>query len=304
MGSHPTIARANEAYARRMFDVTVVGSLNLDLVARMPRLPGPGETVSGISYDEFAGGKGLNQAVAAARSGTSVAMVGAVGGDHAGTDLRALVRGEGIDDARIATIEDAATGRAMIFVDGAAENSIVVIPGSNARVEVADLPPTRVVLAQLETTVPVVTRAFELAHAAAATTLLNPAPGAEPPAGLLANCDVVVPHEHELGLVGGVDALFAAGVGAVVVTRGAAGADLHRPGQHVLHVDAFPVAPVDTTGAGDAFCGALASRLSVGDELATAIRYATAAGALATTTPGAVPSQPTADAIRDLLGRA
>lgn len=286
-----------------MFDVTVVGSLNLDLVARMPRLPGPGETVRGTSYDEFAGGKGLNQAVAAARSGATVAMVGAVGGDHAGDGLRELVRAEGIADDGIATVEGVATGRAMIFVDATAENSIVVIPGSNARVEVTDLPPTRVVLAQLETTVDAVARAFELGRAAGATTVLNPAPGSELPADLLANCDVVIPNEHELELVGGVDALVAAGVGAVVVTRGAAGADLHRPGHDHVHVDAFAVTPVDTTGAGDAFCGALASRLGAGDELATAIRYAAAAGALATTVPGAVPSQPTAVAIRDLLAR-
>lgn len=273
------------------FDVVVVGSLNLDLVAHAARLPAPGETVHGSSFSEFPGGKGLNQAVAAARSGARVAIVGAVGDDHAGAYLREVVRQEGIDDSFLATVAGAPTGRAMISVDDSGENSIVVIAGSNGHVELSELPAARVVLAQLEVNLDAVATAMELARAQGAITVLNPAPAGDVPGGVLSLCDVLVPNEHEIELLGGVDALLGRGVGKLIVTRGAAGADLVT-GEESVHVDPFPVDPVDTTGAGDAFCGALASRLAAGDDVPNAMRFAAAAGALATTIHGAVPSQP------------
>lgn len=272
------------------FDVVVVGSLNLDLVVRTERHPAPGETLTGSSYHEFAGGKGLNQAVAAARSGARVALVGAVGGDHAGSLLRGIVRGEGIDDSHLVTIDDEPTGRAAITLDDAGENSIIVVPGANGAFEFGAMPSGSVVLAQLETSVDGVIAAFGAARRAGSTTVLNPAPAVRLPDALLDLCDVIIPNEHEIELLGGRE--FVAGhVEHLVVTLGAAGAD-HVHAGTVLHVDPCAVEPVDTTGAGDAFCGALSCRLALGDAMPDALRFAAAAGALATTTPGAVPSQP------------
>ncbi len=284
-------------------DVCVVGSANLDLVAGATRIPSPGETVLGSSYAEHPGGKGLNQAVAAARSGARVAFVGALGADDAGDRLRQVLDDDGID-ASCVTVVDAPTGRAVIVVDERGENSIVVVPGANALV----LPPlslaaSAVVLCQLEVPIESVADAFDNARRAGARTVLNPAPAAPLPGELLAGCDVIVPNEHEVELLGGVEALLAAGCGAVVVTRGAAGVDVHL-GSSLLHVPPFQVDVVDTTGAGDAFCGSLAARLAAGVTLADAVRWAAAAGALATTVHGAVPAQPTVAAIERLLARA
>jgi ribokinase len=283
--------------------VCVVGSANLDLVARAVRLPGPGETVLGTDYAEHPGGKGLNQAVAAARSGAVTAFVGAVGADHAGERLRGVAAAEGIDVSALAT-SDAPTGRALIGVDDRAENSIIVVPGANGTVSADQVttstPTARVVLAQLEIPLEAVAAALTVGRATGARTVLNPAPAATLPVELLALCDIVVPNEHELDLVGGVDVLLAAGVGAVVITLGSRGVRVVT-GDSTTDVTAFPVTPVDTTGAGDSFCGALSARLAAGDDLLDAVRYASAAGALATTVAGAVPSLPRADAVQALL---
>jgi ribokinase len=287
-----------------VLDVAVVGSVNLDLVATTPRLPRPGETVSGTAYAEHAGGKGLNQAIAAARSGASVSMVGAVGDDEAGTRLRSIAEHEGIDVGAIASVSGAPTGRALISVDWAGENSIVVIPGANALIRSGAIPPARVVIAQLEIPMVVVIEAFRSARDADALTILNPAPGQPLPDELIGLCDVIVPNEHELLLIGGLDALFDHGVRAVVTTRGAEGVVVATRDDGVTterHHGAFPVTPIDTTGAGDAFCGALAARLAGGDSLESAVCYAAAAGALATTIEGAVPSLPRAVDVQHLL---
>ncbi|MCB0968590.1 MAG: nuclear transport factor 2 family protein [Ilumatobacter sp.] len=287
------------------FDVVVVGSLNLDLVARAPRLPGPGETVNGSSFAEVPGGKGLNQAVAAARAGARVAMIGAVGDDNAGDVLRGVLRSDGIDDAGLSVIDGVPTGRALIGVDDAAENSIVVVPGANAHVVLGTLPEAAVVIAQLEIDPSVVASAFRAAKDAGATTVLNPAPAENVTDEVLALCDIVIPNEHELEVLGGADHLASLGVGTLVVTLGADGADLIEAGGAPVRIDPFDVTPVDTTGAGDAFCGALAARLAAGDALSDALRYAAANGALATTVAGAVPSLPTADRTSALVeGRA
>jgi ribokinase len=282
-------------------DVCVVGSANLDLVAGSSRIPAPGETVLGHSYAEHPGGKGLNQAVAAARSGAAVRFVGAVGADAAADRLRRVLADDGIDAAAL-SVADAPTGRALIVVDEAGENSIVVVPGANATVTApADVGTARVVLCQLEVPLATVAAALAAGRAAGATTILNPAPAAPLPADVVAVCDVLIPNEHEVELLGGAAALLAAGCGAVVVTRGGAGVDVHQGGE-MTHVDPFPVAVVDTTGAGDAFCGSLAARIAAGDALLDAVRWAAAAGALATTVHGAVPAQPLAAAIEQLLG--
>jgi ribokinase len=287
-----------------VFDVAVVGSVNLDLVASTPRLPGPGETVIGTAYAEHAGGKGLNQAVAAARSGARVAFVGAVGDDEPGRRLQALAITEGIDVEAIEVISGSPTGRALITVDAKAENSIVVIPGANSLVRADVLPDARVVIAQLEVPIGEVLAAFRSARAGGARTILNPAPAQPLPDELVALCDMIVPNEHELVLIGGVDSLLDRGVGTVVTTRGASGVTTTvrtETSTTERHQPAFAVTPVDTTGAGDAFCGALAARLAAGDELEPAIRYAAAAGALATTIDGAVPSLPHSSDVERLL---
>lgn len=282
-------------------DVCVVGSANLDIVATASRHPHPGETVHGTGYHEYPGGKGLNQAVAAARSGSRVTFIGALGDDAAADRLRSVLVDDTIDD-RLSTV-DGPTGRAVIVVDDDGENSIVVVAGANASVSIdAGLPASTVVLCQLEVPLDTVRAAFTGARDSGAITILNPAPAGELPSEVLALCDVIVPNEHEVDLLGGVDQLLAAGCGAIVVTRGGHGVDVHLP-SGVEHLPAFEVDVVDTTGAGDAFCGSLASRLAAGDELIDAARWATAAGALATTRPGAVPAQPRAEAIAALLLR-
>lgn len=296
--------RAAAVTVRRVahaLDVVVVGSANLDLVARTARLPAPGETVTGRDYLEACGGKGVNQAIAAARAGARVAFVGAVGRDHAGDVLRAALVADGVDVAHLATV-DAPTGRALIGVADSGENSIIVVPGANHAIGPAHVAAARavigaarVVLAQLEVPLGVV----EAAMAAAgpdAIRVLNPAPAAALPAALLARLDLITPNEHEVGLLGGVDALRAAGVARVVVTEGSRGARLvDAMGER--RVPAYPARPVDTTGAGDAFCGTLAARLAAGDDVERALRAGSAAGALATETAGAVPSLPKWDMV-------
>jgi ribokinase len=280
------------------FDVVVVGSANLDLVATTPRLPGPGETVLGFSFAQYPGGKGLNQAVAAARAGASVALIAAVGDDDAGDELRSVAETEGIDVSQVDVVSGGTTGRAVITVDDHAENSIVVISGTNGLVHLTTLPAAKVMLAQLEVPLATVLAAFETARNAGCRTVLNPAPAPVDglPDSLLMLCDVIVPNEHEVELIGGVARLLAGGVGAVVVTRGAAGATV-SDASGTRSVEPFTVDPVDTTGAGDAFCGVLAARLAAGDELDICARAAAAAGALATTVTGAVPSLPHASDI-------
>ena len=290
------------------FDVVVVGSANLDLVATTARMPGPGETVLGSGFSQHPGGKGLNQAVAAARSGATTALIAAIGDDDAGTLLRSVAEHEGIDTSQMSPVADIPTGRAVIIVDDRAENSIVVIPGANGRSRFESLPAdvasSTVVLAQLEVPLATVTNAFTAARAAGCRTVLNPAPAPDGglPAELLALCDVIVPNEHEVDVLGGVDRLLTSGVGTVIVTRGAAGVSVsEQSGGTPWAIDAFDVSPIDTTGAGDSFCGALATQLATRADLRHAVRYAAAAGALATTVAGAVPSIPHAAAVDALM---
>lgn len=288
------------------FDVCVVGSANLDLVARVDRIPHPGETVLGGDYFEAAGGKGLNQAVAAARSGARTAFVGRVGRDAAGDALLQVLAGDGIDATAVLRT-DAPTGRALIAVSADGENSIVVVPGANAlldpgavSVHGTTIGAAAVILAQLEIPLETVVEALAVGRAVGATTVLNPAPAQTLPRDLLRLVDLIVPNEHEVELLGGPDSLLADGVGAVVVTEGPRGARLvtHHGEQRITP---FAVTAVDSTGAGDSFCGALAARLAAGQPVDAALRWSCAAGALATTQVGAVPSIPSRAAIEELL---
>ena len=283
--------------------LTVVGSANVDLVASLERLPHPGETVEARRLDRHAGGKGLNQAVAAARSGCPTAFVGAVGDDDDGRWLRTVLIGDGIDADGLAEIPDAPTGIALIGVDDGGENSIIVAPGANRHVAVTELAETsKIMLAQLEIGIESTRRALGRARERSMTTILNPAPADALDDALLALVDIVIPNEHELARLGGVDRLLAAGPTSVIVTRGAAGVTVHAAGRAQDH-PARPARVVDTTGAGDAFCGVFAGRLALGRSMTEAVAWGVAAGSLATEVAGAVPSLPTAEAIGARLAR-
>ena len=290
------------------FDVVVVGSANLDLVALAKRLPHPGETVSAHGYFEACGGKGANQAIAAARAGARTAFVGAVGSDSAGDTLRSSFVGDQVDVTHLATVSEP-TGRALIGVSDDAENLIIVVPGANYALSIdhvnAALPiiaNAKVLLLQLEIRLDVVQRAVELAGEHT-IVVLNPAPAVALPDAVLRHVDVITPNEHEVEILGGAASLLSRGVDHVVVTEGARGARLvNTLGE--TRIAPYPVTPVDTTGAGDAFCGALSARLACDGGLAnlsTALRAGAVAGALSTQVNGAVPSLPRWDAIAAAL---
>jgi ribokinase len=286
-------------------EVVVIGSINHDLTVVTSRLPRPGETVLGTHHYSGGGGKGANQAVAAARMGARVAMVGRVGDDEHGRALHAALSEEGIDVTAVGVDRDTPTGLAVITVDENAENTIVVSPGANDRLRPDHLDPellagAAVVLAQLEIPVETVTAAAQLVRG---MFILNPAPARPLTAELLDHVDILVPNRSELGVLGEIDepaTAEAAGAAAeqlrpnatTVVTLGAAGALVVEEGRTRL-VSAHEVDPVDPTGAGDAFCGALAQSLSQGNDLDTAVATAVVAGALATTRPGAQTAMPT-----------
>jgi ribokinase len=283
--------------------IALVGSINLDVVVGVERHPVPGETVVGGDRQELPGGKGANQAVAAARLGATVAFVGRVGDDDAGRRLRDGLAAEGVDVTHVRVDPDAPTGMALIAVDGAGENTIVVSSGANARVSAADVEAARDVLAGAGVTlvqheVPEDAVAAAIAGAGG-TVVLNPAP-ARP---IVAPVDVLVPNRGELeALVGraGDPIELARTVGvarAVVVTLGNEGAAVIE-GSRVERIPAVRVDAVDTTGAGDAFCGALAQALDAGAELVEAARWAVRAAAASVTKPGAQGGLPRAADLR------
>lgn len=263
-----------------MSRVVVLGSLNVDLVTRVERHPAPGETVLGEGLRRLAGGKGANQALAAARAGAAVTMVGAVGDDEGGRAYAARLAAAGVDTAALA-VADEPTGTALIVVDAEGENSIVVVAGANATVTADAVPalgPGDVLLVQLEVPLGTVADACRRARDQGARVVLNTAPYADLPDDVLALADPVVANEHEA-------ARLSSTPGSLLVTLGADGArwgDLALPAEPVDDV-------VDTTGAGDAFCGALAAALADGADDATALRAALAAGARAVRHDGAQP---------------
>ena len=278
------------------FDVVIVGSANLDLVARTLRLPKPGETVTGSNYFEFCGGKGANQAIAAARAGANTAFIGALGNDHAGETLRVAFKHDDVDISAIQFVSEP-TGRALIGVSDDGENSIIVVPGANHAITIGDverntkiIASAKVLLCQLEVPLEVVQRAFELAGENS-IRILNPAPAQSLSKELLQLVDVITPNEHEMQLLGGSEALLKCGVKTIVVTQGARGA-LMITEKGETRIPPFEVDPVDSTGAGDAFCGMLAARLATGESIQNALKAAVVSGALATLTEGAVPSLP------------
>jgi ribokinase len=299
-------------------DVCVVGGLNMDLVVRAPRLPRPGETALGQSFARFPGGKGANQAVAAARLGASVRMVGQVGQDPFGDELVAGLEREGVDTAGVRRVSTP-TGVALIVVDESGQNFIVWVPGANAAWEkgaVADVESwaarCRLLVLPLEVPPGVAQGAIRAAKKAGARVILNPAPHREGDEACFGDVDVLVPNEVEAALFAGVgpgerqdwavvaQRLRSLGPRAVVITLGSEGAlVVGEEGTH--RVPTFPVEATDTTAAGDAFVAGLAVAILRGMPLLEAVRFANGAGAIAVTRAGAQPSLPRAPEVEGLL---
>lgn len=308
-----------------MTQIVIIGSLNMDLVIRTPRLPVPGETIIGHEFTTAPGGKGANQAVAAAKLGASVTMVGRVGADGFGRALRDHLAADRVDVTNVLADDCAATGVAVIEVDEKGQNTIVVASGANARLTRADVDAVRgmlgsadALIAQLEVPLDTVTYALRLAHESHVLTLLNPAPAQTLHPSVLALVDILVPNESEASRLTGTavgdwaSAEVAArelnrrGARAVIITLGARGALVFEDNL-VRQVPPFHVEAVDATAAGDAFVAALAVARASGRDIDTALRAASAAGALTATKLGAQPSLPTRaelDEFLKLRGRA
>jgi ribokinase len=300
--------------------IAVVGSLNMDLVIRSPHLPQPGETIIGSDFQTIPGGKGANQAVAASLLGGQVSMVGRVGEDAFANALLENLISTGIDASHVRRDEHSATGVALIVVDDAGENTIVLAPGANMQISRDDIDAAEMVIAsadllilQLEVPLPVVQRAAEIAHAHHVSVILNPAPARTLPAALLELVDVLVPNESETSILTGLPVesqseleeaareLLKSGVSAVVITLGGRGAYLASTDYKSNLYEAFPVIPVDTTAAGDAFVAGLSVNYGAGKSLSEAIRWGNAAGALATLRFGAQTSLPKRAEVLQLL---
>ena len=302
--------------------VAVVGSFNMDLVFSAPYQPASGETIVGTAVGMFIGGKGANQAVAAARAGGRVEMIGRLGNDAFGRDIRGTFENEGISLKHTVQDPELGTGVAEITVEPDGTNTIIVVPNANGRLSEKDVLKARgeiaasdVLLLQMEVPVEATLAAAKVARQANVPVILNPAPVSELPEALLKLVDVLVPNQQETRFLSGVtpstrkDALEAAsvlrgkGVKSVLLTLGGDGALLLEAGQDPLPIPAYPVRVVDTTAAGDSFCGALAVALAEGKPLAEAARFAAAAGALACTVMGAGPSLPRRHEIEGLMAR-
>jgi ribokinase len=290
--------------------IVVVGSSNTDLIVTAPRIPVPGETVIGNSFSTAAGGKGANQAVAAARLGGEVTFVGRIGVDPYGD---ASIDNLGRENIAIDTIvrdPDNPSGIALITVDAHGENSIVVASGSNMAMTFPDvhcaakaIERARIVLLQLEIPMMIVEEVADMARRSGGMVILNPAPAAELSDKLLQNVHILIPNSSEASQLSGIPvtdeqsaaraakALRSRGVETVIVTLGDRGA-IVVDGEAIRHFPAYQVTPKDTTGAGDAFCGALSVGIADGLEVNAAIKFASKAAALSTQNMGAQTSMP------------
>lgn len=290
--------------------IVVLGSVNTDLVLRCSQFPRPGQTVSGRDFASLPGGKGANQAVAAARLGAAVSFIGCVGQDAFGQHARRILADEGIDVQHLHSVAGLSTGVAMILVDDTGQNCITLAAGANAAVGIAQVEAAKaaiqgaaLLVCQLECPLPAVQHGMALARAAGVPVLLNPAPMQALPPGLLAQVDVLVPNETEAAALLGLPAdapfdaaavaaqLRAAGPGTVIVTLGAEGVQVAAAGIN-RHLMAPKVQAVDTTGAGDTFIGAYAAAWCSGASLADAIDFAQRAAAISVTRQGALAAMP------------
>ncbi len=298
--------------------ILVIGSINYDLVVFAPRHPAPGETITGSHFHTFPGGKGANQAVAAARLGGDVQMIGNVGNDGFGEQLIDNLRNNQVDITQIKQV-NGSTGTALITVNDQGENSIVVIPGANAALKKEDIEAlretiqaARVLLLQLEIPLDVVIHAIDIAYASGITILLNPAPATPIPIETLRKVTFLIPNESELALLSGIPIinfsdcrkaishLQSLGCNQIILTRGEHGAYYFYQDNQIF-APPFDVPVVDTTAAGDAFIGGLAAALAEDMDLHVALLRASAAGALAVTKAGAQSSLPDITELDDFL---
>ena len=302
-----------------MNKILVIGSLNADLVVRSPRFPSPGETIQGENLVTIPGGKGANQAVAAARLGAQVAMIGRVGTDTFGSMLINNLKQNKVNADRVIKDGSSATGTAVIVVDSQGQNSIILSPGANGKVTPSDINPgsfssSSLLLLQLEIPIETVIHSANLAREKGLLVLLNPAPAHDLPDDLLKTADYILPNETELGLLTGKPvkdlamvgaaglSLLARGAKNIIATLGAQGALIvNKDG--VKLIPSFKVNIVDTTAAGDAFIGGLAVGLLNGKSLEDAVQYACACGALAVTKFGAQPSLPNAEDVNGIINK-
>jgi len=289
--------------------ITVAGSLNMDLCVETPRVPAMGETILGGGFFTSPGGKGANQAVAAAKLGAGVTMLGRAGGDAFGARLIENLRSNGVNAEHIRATLEAPTGVAVILLHGG-DNCIIVDPGANALLTPEDIEEAERVIAgsdmlvlQLEIPLPAARRAMELARAHGVKVLLNPAPAQRLPADFLALADILTPNESESEILTGIAevpraarALTDMGIAKVVVTLGGKGV-LYCDGDKMFHRPALPVQVVDTTAAGDSFTGALAVSLANGADFKDAVDFAQAVAALTVTRRGAQESLPRLDEV-------
>jgi len=317
--------RYNEIFEKEKFVVqpqlVVIGSCNVDMVTRVGRIPAPGETVTGGDLSVLFGGKGANQAVMAARLGASVHMIGSIGRDSFGDDVVRNFERESVHISFLAR-SDRATGVALIAVDEhTGQNSIVVAPGANSALTVEQVEAAAdvirhagAVVAQLETPVQATIRAFQIARVASVVTVFNPAPANTFPDTMFALCDVMTPNEYEAALITGSDAIHSTddaikaaraiqsrGAKAVIITLGSRGALLLDGNGQVAQLSAEKVQAVDSTGAGDAFTGALAFGLARGDDLYNACQRAIKVATMSVLKPGAMVSFPYAAEVGDLF---
>lgn len=295
--------------------VTVFGSINMDLVARTPRLPAPAETITGHKFFITPGGKGANQAVATARLQVPTTLIGRVGDDSFGQELRQNLKSAGVDVSTVFIDPEVTSGVAIIAVDDMAQNSIIIVPGANGRVGQADverlkqnLPGTKVLLLQLEIPMEATIAAAHLGQQMGVTVVLDPAPACDLPAGLYTLIDIITPNEVEASqLVGfpvnteadaarAADVFLNRGVKTVIIKMGALGVFYATQSEDLRKVrnfiPAFNVDAIDTVAAGDAFNGGLATALVENHPLSVAVRWGAVVGALSTTKPGAQPSMP------------
>jgi ribokinase len=310
--------------------VVIVASFVLDMVAHVPHRPQTGESVIGRDFGMFVGGKGCNQAIAAARAGADVRVIGRLGADAFAEQFRVVLAREGIGTRWVQTDEDEGTGVAFPLIEPDGQNSIVIVPRANRRLTGADVRAAAgsgafdgasVLLVQMEVGLPAVWEAIELAHERGLQVIFNPAPVPDPlpdfPASIWSQIDFILPNESEVGAMTGLAsseiadveragrALVARGCRSVIVTLGSRGALwIPGPDEPATLLKPFPVRQVDATAAGDAFCGVLAAALAKGLPVSDSLRRASAAGALATTKLGAEPSLPAAQEIEAFLERA
>ncbi|OMD63218.1 ribokinase [Paenibacillus odorifer] len=302
-------------------DIVVIGSLNMDMVVRTNRSPNAGETLIGQAFALSPGGKGANQAVAAARLGAEVSMIGRVGKDTFGSEMLEIIRNEGIHIEHISVSEHEATGVASIVIEEDGENRIIVVPGANIELTVEDIQAleavisqAKIIVLQLEMDLAMSEQAIAIAHRKGIPVILNPAPARVLKDEMLAQVSYLTPNETEAGILSGmiVDSaetaeqaariLLQKGVQNVIVTLGSKGA-LIVNAEGAKAVPGFPVKAVDTVAAGDSFNGALAQQLVLGKTLEEAVSFANAVGALAVGKEGAIPSLPQLSEVEQFLKR-